>query len=126
MANEYERLLAGSELQIQCTIEPASHAYQSYVVLLPPGTAAQRQRVLSNLQSRGIEAGIGTHHIPLTSYFLRRFGYAPGDFPVTDDVAARAVALPLHTQLSPDQQAHVVTALLSELSQGTGPYARSK
>jgi perosamine synthetase len=126
MASEYDRLLAGSGLQTHCSIEPASHVHQAYVALLPPGRGAQRQWVLSQLQGRGIEAGIGTHHIPLTSFFRQRFGYAPGDFPVTDDVAARAIALPLHTQVSPEQQAHVVTALLSELNSGSGPHALSR
>jgi perosamine synthetase len=126
IATEYDRLLAGTGLQVHSTIEPASHVYQSYVVLLPPGRGAERQRVLSELHGRGIEAAIGTHHIPLTSYFRKRFGYAPGHFPVTDDVAARAVSLPLHTQLSAEQQELVVAALLAELNRGAAPHSHSR
>ena len=36
-----------------------------------------------------------THHQPLTRWARETGGHRPGHFPVTDDVAARALALPM-------------------------------
>jgi dTDP-4-amino-4,6-dideoxygalactose transaminase len=65
------------------------------------------------LRERGVETTIGTYHMPLTTYFRDRGGHNPGDFPVTDDVAARALTLPLHGRLDAAQQQYVADALLS-------------
>jgi dTDP-4-amino-4,6-dideoxygalactose transaminase len=44
----------------------------------------------------------------MTSYFRRRYGYGAGDFPVTDDVASRALTLPLYESITAEQQAEVL------------------
>jgi perosamine synthetase len=53
--------------------------------------------------------------MPLTSYFRTRYGYRPGDFPVTDDVFARSIALPLYEGLTLENQQHVVRSLFEEI-----------
>jgi dTDP-4-amino-4,6-dideoxygalactose transaminase len=115
LARRYTELFAGSP--IAAPREPAGtrHVYQSYAVLLPPGAAARRTQVIAALRERGIETTIGTHHMPLTTFFRARGGYAPGDFPVTDDVAGRALSLPLHSRLTDDDQMQVASALLAVL-----------
>jgi dTDP-4-amino-4,6-dideoxygalactose transaminase len=66
---------------------------------------------MSDLVTANVETAIGTHHIPLTDFFRRRRGYSPGDFPATDDVAARALALPMHHHLSEEDQNYVAEVL---------------
>ena len=67
------------------------------------------------LRSNGVEVTIGTHHIPLQAYFRAAYGFSEGDFPVTDDVAGRSIALPIHAFLTTDEQERVVAACLSSL-----------
>ena len=111
LARRYDELLRCCPVTTPRTIVPEAHVYQSYVVLLSSEAATRRADIIVELRSRGIEAAIGTHHIPLTTYFRSQFGYRPGDFPVTDDVAARAMALPLHSRLTNDDQERVVACL---------------
>ena len=87
--------------------------FQSYVTLLPGGV--DRDGLMRRLREEGVETQIGTYHMPLTSYFRKRYGFKPGDFPTTDDVSARALTLPLHPAISPDEQATVVDRLLAAL-----------
>jgi dTDP-4-amino-4,6-dideoxygalactose transaminase len=87
--------------------------FQSYVALLPAGV--DRDLVIRRLREEGIETQIGTYHMPLTTFFRERYGYRTGDFPTTDDVAARALTLPLHPAISADEQATVVEHLLAAL-----------
>jgi dTDP-4-amino-4,6-dideoxygalactose transaminase len=46
----------------------------------------------------------------------RGLGYGPGDFPVTERVAAEIVSLPMFPQLTGDQQARVVACAMNFLS----------
>ncbi len=119
IARRYAVLLRELGLQLPAPAEEHATTFQSYVVLLPSALAAVRTTLIVRLRMMGVEAAIGTHHIPLTDYFRRRDGYRPGDFPVTDDVAARALALPIHHALTEEDQRAVVEALghaMKELS----------
>ncbi|MBI4819512.1 MAG: DegT/DnrJ/EryC1/StrS family aminotransferase [Deltaproteobacteria bacterium] len=115
LAVTYERLLRGSA--IRAPVEPigGGHSFQSYVVLLPPAWSGTRANLIRSLRGRGVEVQIGTVHVPLTSYF-RRFGHRLGDFPITDDIAERALSLPMYEGLKRDEQQVVVEALVAELS----------
>ncbi len=90
----------------------ASAVYQSYVVRLPAWAAPRRAEIIAALKANGIETTIGTWHIPLTSYYRRRYGYRPGAFPATDQVFHSSLTLPLHHRLTPDEQRFVVEQLL--------------
>jgi dTDP-4-amino-4,6-dideoxygalactose transaminase len=115
-ARVYDRLLSGTA--VRPPVEPADsrHVYQSYVALLPPGT--DRARVIEELGTESIQTTIGTYHIPLTRYFRERFDFSPGDFPVTDDVARRAITLPLYADLTEEDQRRVVATLLRHVDEG--------
>ena len=109
VADWYAEALAGLDLVLPAALAPAAHAFQAYVVLLPRN--ASRDQVVLRLRHAGVETTIGTYHQPMTSYFRTRGGYRAGNFPVTDDVAARALALPLHSALSRAEIDRVAAAL---------------
>jgi perosamine synthetase len=111
-AETYNRLLADTGLQPPVVPVRSHHVYQSYVVLLPVQQAVRRAALISALKQSGIETTIGTWHLPLTTYFRSKYGFAPGDFPISDAVFARALTLPLHEQLTHENQQKVVTSLL--------------
>jgi perosamine synthetase len=114
-AGVYDRLLADTVVRAPRALQGSRHVYQSYVVLLPAEAAPRRDRVVAAMREQGIEVTIGTYHMPLTTYYRTRYGFRPGDFPVTDDVAGRAVSLPLHQTLRVEEQERVVAALLAML-----------
>jgi dTDP-4-amino-4,6-dideoxygalactose transaminase len=114
-AARYDALLSGSSIIAPCTPTPAAHVYQSYVVLLAREAAGDRAGIIAALREQGIETTIGTYHMPLTTHFRSRGLFQAGDFPVTDDIAARALTLPLYPSLDAAQQRYVVDALLSQV-----------
>jgi perosamine synthetase len=114
----YDRLLAAGPIQAPFMPADSQPVYQSYVVLLPEEVMDRRAAASQQLRQLGIETTIGTWHMPLTTYFRTRYGFQPGDFPVTDAIFARTLTLPLHEFLTTEEQEQVVTQLTGVLFGG--------
>lgn len=110
LAKRYDELLADM-VEVPRAAPQSGHVYQSYVVLLGPGEARVRPQLIAALAERGVESTIGTWAIPTTSFYRRRYGYTEESFPVTSDVFARSLSLPLHEGIEADDQDQVVEAL---------------
>jgi perosamine synthetase len=110
-ARRYDNALPGVGLQAPKALPGSKHVYQSYVALLPAEEAARRATIIADLKQRGIECAIGTYHMPLTTFFRSLGGHQPGDFPITDDVARRALTLPLFESITETQIDQVVSGL---------------
>ena len=107
----YDELLAPTAVVRPSALAPGSHVFQAYVVLLPAALAPRRAELIARLKARGVETTIGTHHIPLIRYYMETQGHRPGDFPATDDLAGRALALPIHHALTREEAGTVAAAL---------------
>jgi dTDP-4-amino-4,6-dideoxygalactose transaminase len=106
-AARYDQLLDPALERSAARAGDERHVFQSYVVLLPRKHADMRADYIARLRSAGVEAQIGTWHIPLIRFYRDRYGYRPGAFPVCDDVAQRAVTLPLFEGMT-DQELNTV------------------
>jgi dTDP-4-amino-4,6-dideoxygalactose transaminase len=116
LAARYDALLSDC-VDVPYVPPSCAPVYQSYVVLLPESAAASRPALIEQMRARGVETTIGTWSIPTTSYYRRRYGYDEGTFPVTSEVFARSLALPMHEKLSADDQSHVSEALHAALDE---------
>ncbi len=72
-----------------------------YVVRVDPGV--NRESLAQRLEERGIPVRPYFLPIHLQPYMVERFGYRPGDFPVTEDLGARGLALPFSGVMSEEQ-----------------------
>jgi dTDP-4-amino-4,6-dideoxygalactose transaminase len=108
----YERELAGWAARRGVALPKVpAHCEQPWHIfhLLMPSTA-ERDAFLRHLEQRGILAVF--HYQPLhLSPMGRRFGGKPGACPVTEDVAARLVRLPLYNRLTEAEQGEVIDAV---------------
>jgi len=85
--------------------------YHLYVLQVP-----DREQLRKDLTAAGI--GIGIHY-PLPLHLAKpyeRLGFRPGDFPVTEQIAAHVLSLPMFPGLSPAQQHRVVTEVLQSIA----------
>jgi dTDP-4-amino-4,6-dideoxygalactose transaminase len=115
LAGQYDAWLDPSLERAGARPPDPRHVFQSYVVLLPQELAQHRSTLIAELRERGVETQIGTWHMPLITFYRSRYGYRPGDFPVCDDIAARALTLPLYEGMTDDEQHAVVEALHARL-----------
>lgn len=83
-----------------------------YVVRLADDfSQPDRDRILMLLKEAGIGCGNYFSPIHLQTHFREMFGYRPGDFPVTEHVARRTIALPFHNNLKQSEVELVVQTL---------------
>lgn len=80
-----------------------------FVVQLP--RAVDRDETIRALSARGIQSKPYLPAIHLMSFYRERFGYREGQFPVTEDVSARSIALPFFPAMSEGQVARVAEEL---------------
>jgi perosamine synthetase len=84
-----------------------------YTVLLEPGV--DRNAVIGLLAARGIASKPYLPSIHLQPLYRAR-GHRPGEFPISEAISARALALPFFGNLTPEQQERVVAALTDVLA----------
>jgi perosamine synthetase len=76
-----------------------------------------RDAVLAGLRARGVACRNYFVPIHLQPFIQERLGTREGQFPVTEHVAARAIALPFHNHLRESEVARVVEALKQSLAE---------
>src|SRR3954453_11239100 len=60
----------------------------------------ERDKIITDLRAAGIGCNIYFPPIHLQPYMVERFGFKSGDFPVTEYVANRTIALPFFTKMT--------------------------
>jgi perosamine synthetase len=76
---------------------------------------ADRDCILRFLRGQNIGCSDYFSPIHLQPFYRERFGCRPGDFPVTEHVSERTIALPFHSNLTPSQSERVVEALVTAI-----------
>jgi perosamine synthetase len=98
--------------------EGVTRSWFVYVVQLPSGfNEKQRNGLIAHLRERGI--GSNCYFPPIhVQPFYRDMGYSPGDFPVTEDIGARSIALPFYNRMTRDGVQIVVKEVAMWLAAG--------
>jgi perosamine synthetase len=119
VATRYGELLAGlAEVQTPTAGAGVEVSWFVYVIQLRQSFSRDaRDQVLAGLRRRGIACSNYFTPIHLQEHFRRGFGYREGDFPVTERVAVRTVALPFYNRLSEEDARAVVTALREAIAE---------
>jgi len=86
-----------------------------FVYVVRFNASVDRDALVKKLETRGIPARPYFAPIHLQPYMVERFGYRAGDFPVTDDLGSRSLALPFSGVMAEEQVEYVCAALRDEI-----------
>jgi dTDP-4-amino-4,6-dideoxygalactose transaminase len=105
-ARRYTELLSG--LPVSTPVVPAArdHIFHQYTLRAP-----KRNALAEHLRAKGIPHGV---YYPIPLHLQKAYaalGGKPGQFPVTEQAAAEVISLPMHTELTEEQQQHVAGAI---------------
>jgi len=105
VAKWYQENLAGDDRLIVPT-EPAGCDTNWFVFgvrLADKFTRQNREKVLQTMRDAGIQVSNYFTPVHLQAFMVERFGFKPGDFPITEKIAERTIALPFYNNLSKDE-----------------------
>ncbi|MDP8568077.1 UDP-4-amino-4,6-dideoxy-N-acetyl-beta-L-altrosamine transaminase [Methylophilus aquaticus] len=101
------------QLSEKVVIKPWQHpdtysAYHLYIVQLKlESLQTSHQQAFEHLRASGI--GVNLHYIPIYKQpYYQVLGYRESDFPNAEQYYARAISLPIHPDLTPEQQEKVI------------------
>jgi perosamine synthetase len=117
VAAAYERALGGYDwVRLPRAGEGEDVDWFVYVVRLDP--AIDRDALIGRLAERGVPARPYFSPLHLQPFYRERFGFRPGDFPVTERVAASTLALPFSSRLTDDEVGYVADVLVDRVASG--------
>jgi dTDP-4-amino-4,6-dideoxygalactose transaminase len=105
-ADVYHRLLQGTEAEVPRERPGSRHVYHIFAVRLQ-----HRDAWRARLTEAGVQTGV---HYPIPVHLqpaYKDLGYGPGDFPVSERVAAEVLSLPIYPELT-DSQIETVAGVI--------------
>jgi perosamine synthetase len=125
--------------------EKVAETYRSYLseieeIILPPGgsnnikrswfvyvirlkdnfSEKQRNTLIQLLRENGVGCNVYFPAIHLQPFYVDQFGYKRGDYPVTEAISDRTIALPFYNNLSEVDISRVATALKNNIKKVAG------
>ncbi len=108
IADYYDKALPEIPVNLPCRLPDANSSWHLYVIRL--WDKARHLEAFESLRADGI--GVNLHYIPVhLQPYYQEFGFAPGDFPVSEDYYSRAISIPIYPDLSQEDQTKVVVAV---------------
>lgn len=108
LAAVYQQALAGvDDLILPVTAPQCTHVYHLYVI-----RTSRRDALADYLKTQGIGTLI---HYPIPPHLQQAYqhlGFAPGAFPIAEELARTCLSLPIYPGLSEEQQAAVIANIL--------------
>jgi len=119
VAQMYSALLAGeSRIRVPSAPADARMSWFVYVIHLDHRyTNAQRDALIHKMLGRGIQVSNYFPPAHLQPFMVEKFGLKEGDYPVTDAVCKRTMALPFHNNLTMDEAKLVCAELKAALDE---------
>jgi dTDP-4-amino-4,6-dideoxygalactose transaminase len=106
----YEEAFAGIEgIEMHARRPEALHACHLFTILVDRD---RRDRILEEIQTRGVGVSVNFYPVHLMTYYRERFGHRPGAFPVAEEIGARTISLPLYPKLTEEEIDFVIRTVI--------------
>ncbi|WP_026691180.1 DegT/DnrJ/EryC1/StrS family aminotransferase [Alteribacter aurantiacus] len=111
VANRYKQLLQEYDVDVTLpsVLSKCHMSWFVFIVILPK--AVERAVIIEKLGDKGIQTKPYFPSIHLQKSYVDRFGYKEGDFPISEAMSKRTLAIPFHTMLMPEEQRYVIEGL---------------
>lgn len=88
----------------------STHGFHQYTIKVADG---RRDALQKHLAAASIPSNI---YYPVPVHLQKgyaHYGYKSGDMPLTERLTSQVLSLPIHTELEPDQLAHITASIIS-------------
>ncbi len=115
VAGWYEERLAEISGVQAPVVEPSTTRMSWFVYVMRFDPQIDRDAMAKRLEERGVPVRPYFLPIHLQPYMVERFGYREGDYPVTEDLGRRGLALPFSGVMTEEEVEFVCTTIHDEL-----------
>lgn len=117
VADYYQQLLADEERLIVPVEGPGCDMnwFVFVVRLKEQYSQADRDKVIELLRDAGVQASNYFPPVHLQPFMVKEFGFRKGDFPITEQVSERTIALPFYSNLTEEDTGIVAVELKAAL-----------
>jgi perosamine synthetase len=99
-----DRLMDNPDLTLPTAPDQCDMSWFVFVVRLSDEfSVTARNRILTGLRRHDVGCSNYFPPIHLQPFYRQRFGFSNGDFPITESISQRTIALPFHNKLDPTQ-----------------------
>lgn len=107
LATRYFELISDLPLELPTVIPECLSSYHLFVIVVKEN---QRHNIFMRMRELGI--GVNVHYLPVhLQPFFQKKGFARGMFPIAEHYGECAITLPLHANLTYEEQNNVVDSL---------------
>lgn len=106
-ASRYDELLSATPVKVPYISPACTHIFHQYTIRAP-----RRDALAARLKEKGIPHGI---YYPIPLHLQKAFSVAgnkKGDFTITEQACDEVISLPMHTELTEEQQAYITDVIL--------------
>ncbi len=114
VAATYEHELDGNDW-VRLPKAGADERVDWFVYVVRLDAEIDRDVLIGRLADRGVASRPYFSPLHLQPFYRRTFGFKPGDFPITERVAASTLALPFSSRLADDDVRYVAAALCESI-----------
>ena len=108
IALRYEEAFRDTSIRTACVHPEACSARHLLPVHVPP---AVRDRAIMALNERNVGVTVNFRSVPTMTYYKQKYGYGPGDFPVSYEWGEGTISLPLYPSLTRAEQDYVIESI---------------
>ena len=113
LAAYYRERLGGIDgIEAIETLPGVEHAWHIFAVKVK---GHSRDDLIAHLQRHGVSSMVNYRAIHLLTFFMERYGFTAGDFPVAESFGDAVLSLPFYPSM-PKSHVDVIASVLSELS----------
>ena len=107
IADRYLNEMKNPGVELPKTAEGCSHTWYQFIVRVD-----DRKAFMDHMKNEGVATDISWETPPyLQPCMMEKFGYGPGSFPVTEDICAHIVTLPMMEYMEEDEITKVIEAV---------------
>lgn len=111
LARIYRRALRDEDY-LRLPPDHADHSWHLFILRLrPEKMTVSRDQFLDDLNRMGIGTSVHFKPLHLMSYYRKRFGFRPEDFPVSLETYRNCLSLPLYPDLTEEQMDRIIKAV---------------
>ncbi|CCK81684.1 DegT/DnrJ/EryC1/StrS family aminotransferase [Desulfobacula toluolica] len=103
-----ERLVNIPELKFPQILPESISAYHLLTIWVAPN---KRDKLLRDLQKKGIGVAVNYRSINILSKFQNFFSKGRGSFPISEKIGDSTISLPFHTHLTQEEINHIISML---------------